>query len=146
MTEIFKIILTSCLTILGGVIVYTLGQIISKFIIEPIHEQKKIISEINDTLIFYANKFYIYKEKNEEAEEIVNKIRSLSTKLKSKTKLIPYYHCLEKYNFVLKNKSINDACSALIGLSNSVYVLKNQTVTQVESYRETISKELNIII
>lgn len=146
MVDIFKIILTSCLTILGGVVIYALGQIISKFIIEPIHEQKRIISEINDILIFYANKFFIYKERNTEADEIIDKIRSLSTKLRAKTELIPFYGYLEKCNLVLKSGRIDDACSALVGLSNSVYFLEGQTISHVEFYKKTISENLKINI
>lgn len=105
-------------------------------------EQDSVISRIESL----ENENKLSKEKTEQAEEIINKIRSLSTRLKSKTKVIPYYHCLEKYNFVLKNRSINDACSALIGLSNSVYILDGQTISNVEGYKKTISENLKINI
>ncbi|MCJ7635467.1 hypothetical protein MUP77_24145, partial [Candidatus Bathyarchaeota archaeon] len=55
MSELFKIVLTSSLTIFGGIVVLTMGQIITKFFIEPIHEQFRLIGEINDSLIYYAN-------------------------------------------------------------------------------------------
>ncbi len=47
--------LTASITILGGFIVFVLGQIVVKFFIEPIHEQSKTIGEIAYSLIFYAN-------------------------------------------------------------------------------------------
>jgi hypothetical protein len=55
MSEITKIVLTSSFTIIGGVFVYTISQVLTKFIIDPINEQKKLIGEIADTLIFYDN-------------------------------------------------------------------------------------------
>jgi len=55
MFQLTQIILTSSLTVLGGVLIYIIGQIISLFFIEPIHEQKKIIGEVDDALGFYAN-------------------------------------------------------------------------------------------
>ena len=55
MSEIYKILLTSALTLSGGIIVLVFGQIVIKFIIEPIQEQSKIIGEIAKSVIFYAN-------------------------------------------------------------------------------------------
>jgi hypothetical protein len=52
------------LSIIAGITIYVFGQIISKFFIESIHEQKKVIAEINDALIFYANQFYLYEIKD----------------------------------------------------------------------------------
>jgi hypothetical protein len=55
MSELFKIILTSSLTIFGGILVFVIGQVVVKFIIEPLHEQAKLIGEIANSLIFFAN-------------------------------------------------------------------------------------------
>ena len=55
MTEEYKILLTSALTILGGIVVFASGQIFVKFIVEPLHEQSKLIGEIAESLIYYAN-------------------------------------------------------------------------------------------
>jgi hypothetical protein len=55
MSEIYKIILTSSLTVFGGVLTFVAGQVVIKFLIEPIHNYMKLVSEIADTLILYAN-------------------------------------------------------------------------------------------
>ncbi len=52
MSDIF---ITSGLTILGGIIIFVGGQILTKFIIEPFYEQSKLIGEIANSLIYYAN-------------------------------------------------------------------------------------------
>lgn len=126
MSELYKIVLTSSLTILGGVVVYVAGQIISKFFIEPIHEQKKIVGEIADALIFYANVYYNpgtgSKKKMNEASE---RLRQLATLLHSKTHLIPWYKFFEKTRVVLKSPSIEEASTKLIGLSNSINIPPN---------------------
>ncbi|ETB64125.1 TPA: hypothetical protein DIC38_00595 [Candidatus Nomurabacteria bacterium] len=143
MTEVLKIFLTAGLTVFGGVVIYAFGQILLKFFIKPIYEQKKIISEINDTIIFYANRFGIYKEIHSKAEEVSDKLRSLSTQLRARTKMIPFYNHFQKCGFVVPEKDINDACSALIGLSNSVYHNENNS-DHISRYKETISIKLNI--
>ena len=55
MTEITKIILTSSLTVMGGVIVLVVGQIVVKFLLEPFQNHRKLIGEIANSLILYAN-------------------------------------------------------------------------------------------
>jgi len=50
-----NIFVTSGLTILGGIIIFVGGQILTKFIIEPFYEQSKLIGEIANSLIYYAN-------------------------------------------------------------------------------------------
>lgn len=54
MSEIVKIILTSSLTIIGGVLVFVAGQLVVKFVIEPIQELKKTLADIHDSLVFHA--------------------------------------------------------------------------------------------
>ena len=44
-------------TVISGTLIFVIGQIILKFIIEPIHKQKEIIGEIADALIYYADVF-----------------------------------------------------------------------------------------
>ena len=62
MSELMKIVLTSAFTVFGGILVIVFGQVATKFFVEPIHEQSRAISEIIDSLIFYAN-LYINPEK-----------------------------------------------------------------------------------
>jgi hypothetical protein len=122
MSEITKILVTSSLTIIGGVFIFATGQILSKFIIEPIHEQKRIIGEIADALVFYAN---VYGNPGvcppKEMEETSKRLRQLATLLHSKSHIVPKYEWLEKLKFVPASAAIQAASRELIGLSNSVF-------------------------
>jgi len=51
-SEAFKIVLTSGLTIVGGVVVFTCGQLIERFCIDPVHELSRLIGEVGDSLVF----------------------------------------------------------------------------------------------
>lgn len=46
MEECTKLVLTASVTIIGGVIVFVMGQIVSKFFIDPIQDLKKLLGEI----------------------------------------------------------------------------------------------------
>jgi hypothetical protein len=122
MSELTKILLTSGFTIFGGVLIFTIGQMTSKFLIEPIHEQKRIIGEIADAIIYYAN---IYTSpglsSKEEQDEASNKFRQLATFLQSKTHMIPFYRALRMCGFVHKAPAIDEVTKLLIGISNTMH-------------------------
>ncbi len=53
--EFYKIILTSSITLCGGILTLVAGQVLIKFLIEPFQNYVKLISEIADSLVLYAN-------------------------------------------------------------------------------------------
>lgn len=55
MSELTQIMLTSAITICGGILVLIAGQWVLRFIIEPIQERSRLIGEITGSLILYAN-------------------------------------------------------------------------------------------
>jgi len=145
MGELEKILLTSSLTILGGVFVYAVGQIISKFFIDPIHRQGEIVGEIADALIYYAqvwaNPGGLRKELLDEAS---GRFRQLASLLRSKSYMIKWYELLQSLKLVPELSKVGEASSSLIGLSNSLY---NLTLDEgVDNFKrvEEIKKLLGI--
>lgn len=122
MSDLEKIFLTSSITIFGGVFIFTVGQIILKFFIEPIHKQAEIIGDISDALVYYAREYsnpgLLPKEKLDEAQE---RFRQLASLLKAKTYMIKWYHFFESFRLVPNLLFIEHTSRELIGLSNSVY-------------------------
>ena len=130
MVNLYQIVLTSTFTIIGGVIIYVVGQIIERFFIDPIGKQKETIGDIADMLIFnanlYSNPFHFAvvshdkrDEKMQQWKDASEKTRKLSSVLNSRTFQIPCYSILEEMQIVLPKKDIGESCSQLIGLSNS---------------------------
>jgi hypothetical protein len=112
----------SAFTAFGAVLVFVLGQIITKFIIDPIHEQKKVIGEIADALIYYSNEYsspLFLGKMDKKGQEASDRFRRLATQLMSKSHLIPWYGFWSRIGFVRPIQTVADARSALIGLSNS---------------------------
>ncbi len=138
------------LTILTAVIIFVLGQIILKFIIEPLHEQWKVIAEIADALIYYANAFPTDQE-SEKAKEAHDTYRQLATKLQAKTKMIPLYSFLQRLNLVIDRSLITKAVRELIGLSNEVYFphmanpdIRSSQFRSVSKRREDLNQFLDL--
>lgn len=126
MSELFRIVLTSSFTVIGGIFIFSMGQIIVKFFIEPIHEQARCIGEIADALIFYAD---IYSNPGYPSlgegplrrDETVRTLRQYASLLISKTHMVRCYGLFEKLKCVPTRKNIFEASQNLIGLSNSIH-------------------------
>jgi len=54
MSDLEKILFTSALTVLGGVFVFGVGQLLLKFFMEPAHELRKAIAAVRHSLLFFA--------------------------------------------------------------------------------------------
>jgi len=148
MSEIFKIILTSSLTVLGGIIIFVAGQVVVKFLIEPFQNYTKLIGEIAGSVIFYANvgpslhDFYlsqleeldkvdnprkeIIEERLKEIimndykkmDEAKRTLRQQASQLMGTTNMIPMYNFWAFFRVVPRRRDIIKASSDLIGLSN----------------------------
>lgn len=131
MEELFKIFQTPGLTILGGVIIFVIGQIILRFIIEPILELNRIRGEIAYSLIFYANVYrnarpeYTDLREDTKMRDDVQKIfREQASRLCPKASIIPWFKIWELLKIVPKFQNVTAAAEELIGLSNSIHDVK----------------------
>ncbi len=127
MTDLEKILYTSIGTIIGGIIIYVFGQWISKFIIEPIQEQKRAIGRLIDFLIYYAN-VYSNPRKIEPgdavpklSEQAAVDLRKVASELMARTLAIPCYRFLAIIRLTIPKKKIIIAHRNLIGISNSIF-------------------------
>jgi hypothetical protein len=115
-------------TVLSGVLVYIIGQIINKFYIEPIQRQKETIGKISDALIYYSNLYTSPKisatqefDRPEKREKAHEDFRNLACELVSRTHQIPHYIYLSYLKIVPKEKIIIISRGNLIGLSNGMW-------------------------
>ncbi|MFZ4631676.1 MAG: hypothetical protein ACOYL8_00540 [Patescibacteria group bacterium] len=129
-------------------IIFVLGQIIDRFLIKPIFDQKQIIGEILDALIFYANIYsnpYTTGDQSKH-DDASHRIRGLASSLLVKTNLVPGYKLLSKLRVTIKRDNISKAHTELIRLSNSLYSHHSQVINigmQNSDTANTIKKYLN---
>lgn len=123
MDDLEKIIITSSLTVISGVFVFTIGKLIEKFVIDPIHELKKSLCEIQFSLAFHAQAILTPSGNVEKEDEAQKELRKASCELRSKVAAIPFYGFWSFISFrsiPSKKKSI-EASKQIMGLSNSVH-------------------------
>ena len=104
-------------TVITGTLVFSLGKIFESACIQPFISYKKVIGEITDQLIFYAQAYTsknVKKELHDEASE---------TFRKSAGRLQVYYNLVDWMSlfgwFVPSRKDVDKATGDLIGLSNA---------------------------
>ncbi|MEA2087109.1 MAG: hypothetical protein U9O91_03320 [Candidatus Caldatribacteriota bacterium] len=139
-TEIFW---TSTVTIVGGVLIFCVSQIILKFYIESIQKLDECRGKICDILIFHRNVYLNPSTFSKEKEiEVSKKIREIASILLAKTTIVKNYNFLEKCNIVPCKKDILLAHKNLIGLSNSIPGNKKQDIQFIIKNNRQMEQEI----
>jgi len=144
MTEIAKIFLTAALTIFGGVLVYVLGQLLSKFLIEPAHELKKAIGDVRFNLAFYAPTIHTpIARDTDRSQKAYEALMKSSCDLLARVNAIPFYAAFSRRSrgFLPSKQAIVDAAVDLRALSTYVH----ETDAKANDSLETIAKRVDRI-
>lgn len=121
--------MTTFLTIVSGVAVFVLGQLLLKLVIEPVHDVKRIIAEVAHVLIEDAIVFANPGTYGEEKEaEVSGKIRNLSSRLSAGIYLVPGYAITSKIFGLPTLEDATKATRKLIGLSNGFSSRPNRDI------------------
>jgi hypothetical protein len=124
--QVLTSFLTASLTILGGVAVYVVGQLVQRFFIDPLHEQRRVIGEIDVGLTLWAREWASLPEwpagRSEQRERAQNSFREYASRLAASTNAIgPQLYWAAKRLGAPRLDDIRDAVQDLIGLSNNMY-------------------------
>jgi hypothetical protein len=123
-------IATAGITACFGILVLVAGQIISKWLIEPMHEQRKTIGEIAYNLILLGNAGSSFSNIKLEGERISSAaepreatltVRRLASQLRSSLVSIPCYDALAKTGCIHKREVVMEASREMIGWSNDIW-------------------------
>lgn len=150
MTDFEKVVVTTVFTIAGGVLVYVVGQVLSKFFIEPLHDLRKAVGQVRFNLAFHTPTIHTpigrSKESSDEARAALSKN---SCELIASLHAIPFYGVIRFLAFgVLPDRnSIQDAAVQLRGLSTYVHETgerANEALDIVRKRVERIEKLLRL--
>jgi hypothetical protein len=124
MSEVSKIIYTSVVTLIGGVILLVIGQLITRLFIDPLLKLRSIIGDIAFNLIYYANIMGNYDDtdtapEKEKLKEAKNSFRKLAAEFKVAAYVLPCYRLFYWMRLIPSEKNILEATPNLTGLSNT---------------------------
>lgn len=118
MSELFKIVLVTLLTVSGAIII---GQIIVSFFIHPVHEWLVLKRKIIDSLIYRAQTYLNPGTmKTEVRDETYKELRRRASELEGVIHGIRPYRFWQLFKVVHSRKDVEKALSNLIFLSNSL--------------------------
>ena len=141
--------------ILGGVIIYVLGEIIVKIVIDPVQELKRVIADIAFKLIHYSHVYKITSSEEpsgeaaektidqEKLEQAADEYRKLASMLNAGYRLVPFYAIAKLLFFLPKEADIIDARNKLLEMSEEIFAAPKSFV--ISERRKSIEKKLKII-
>jgi hypothetical protein len=148
MDDLTKILITSSLTVIGGVLVFVAGQLLGKFVIDPMHEFKKTIGEVRFILAFYAPTIHTPaardKERSDKAAEAL--IKS-SCELLAGINAVPFYGSLSALfpRFLPSMQHVVAAAVQLRGLSTYVHETGDRAIDSLEVIASRVAQIENAL-
>lgn len=143
MSELEKIAWTAAFTIFGGVLVYVIGQLLSKFLIDPTNELKKVIGQVRFDLAFHAPTIHTPIARTQErSDEAYEALLKSSCELLAKVNAIPFYGLVSciSFGFLPAKKCIRDAATQLRGLSTYVHETGDKANSHVDVIGNRVAK------
>lgn len=121
MSDLERILWTSALTVVGGVIVLALGQIVQRFVIDPVQNQARTRGEILYALFFYAA-VYTNPGRTTDQQTIsaIRAFRDLAGRLVAASHAIPVYGLWASLGWLPSFSNVVEAARQLTGISNSI--------------------------
>jgi hypothetical protein len=136
-------VLTAALTVFAGFVVFVGGQIVQRFLLEPIQEQRRVIGEIAYVLLYHGNVGrFVPFESQQSRDDTAATLRRLAAELRTTRATIPAYRQLEKTPWVVKTENVITASSSLVGWSNSVIGGTEDTLSQ---HKDAVRESLGIL-
>lgn len=141
--------------ILAGVIIYVLGEIVVKIVIDPVQELKRVIADIAFKLIHYSHIYQISSSEDtagqtaektidqQQLEQAANEYRKLASMLNAGYRLVPFYALARVAFFLPREADIITARNALLEMSEEIFATPKSFV--IAEKRKSIEKMLKVI-
>lgn len=141
--------------ILAGVIIYVLGEIVVKIVIDPVQELKRVVAEIAFKLIHYSHVYKLAASDDSEAaggekeiapeklEQAADEYRRLASLLNAAYRLVPFYSLSRVVFFLPREADVLEARNALLEMSEEIFAAPKSFV--IAEKRKSIEKMLKVI-
>jgi hypothetical protein len=143
MHELLKIVLTASLTLVGGVILLVTTQVLTRFVVDPLVDFRRLLGDVGHTLVFYSNFFHnpSVMASHPEFQQATRECRTLACRLRSFSAAVPLYSSLARIHLVPALSDVHQASGELIGLYNTT---ATHSPADARHHYERISKLLGI--
>ena len=125
MADLYKIVLTSALTILGGCLLL----VIQRFVLDPLNEQSRVIGRISFAMHYYGREYNsplkLQSPSQSDYErylKVSDELRRLASSLAEASQSVRCYWALRLLGLTPSRNKINRAIRLLTGMSNNLFV------------------------
>lgn len=124
MSELEKIFLTSGATILTGIIIFVVGQLINEFILKPYLQYKGVVGKIDEELIFASNIYMnpgAHNSGSDYAIKVSENLRRLASEWGASYRQISKRSFFQRLHLIVTKKEKDTIERDLVGLANSLW-------------------------
>jgi hypothetical protein len=141
-----EVILTTVLTVMSGVSIFVIGQVIVKIFVEPIHKLRGLKGDIVGFLTYYSDVYLSLPDlnKDEDVMKVSTVARKLGSDIIAKALTIPCYRFFSRLGAVPKFSDISIVSRELIGLSNTVLAKSDSVPGRATKRLEIIKSSLHL--
>jgi len=142
-SELATIMWTAAFTILGGVLVYVVGEVLSKFFIEPIHDLKRVIGEVRFNLAYFSPILHTPTSRTRErSDEASKELLKNSCDLFSKVNAIPFYELVSRIScgFLPSKRCAKEAAVQLRELTTYLHEDGSKAAESIEVIGRRVKK------
>ena len=142
-------VIAAALALIGFVIT----QSLLKFIIEPIQEQRKLIGEVANALVVYANESidltpheWLERASDDDKKRVIeirNTLRAFSGRLRASLWSIPFYGAFARVEIVPNPADVIEASRAFIYWANTL--VNREASDRVREAQDIVANKLGIV-
>jgi hypothetical protein len=129
-----------------GAFIFIVGQIVQRFLLEPMQEQRRVIGDIATAYLMYANIGHVAQNQSrglelaypETPEQASRNLRLYASRMHASLWTIPFYRLWSFLGFVPRRRAVRELTRELVRWSNSLHQ------GQPGIPREEIAKLLNL--
>ena len=137
MPDVVKPLFTTLATIVPATLIYVIGQILTRFVLDPIQEQARTVGRIAFVLLADAD-LHPETHKTERLDEASRGLRELAAQLRASRRVIPAYPFFASIRVVISKRVLLESAAALVHWSNAVYLGETQ------AYRDRLAILLKV--
>lgn len=134
-------------TILSGVLVFVLGQVALKLVVEPVHALKRAFSEVSSALLVNAPFTYNASALSGDQKRLVReRLLALSGKLHAAVMLVPCYAFWGRVFCLPKKATVYGAAQDLVAVGNWVQSTNPDPLPHIITHLQGAADKLGIYI
>lgn len=134
-------------TVLSGVLVFIIGQIFLKMVVDPVNKLKQTMAAVSHAYLIHAPVFFSPVSFPEEAKrKAMEELRVLSGQLYADARLVPLYGVFRHVFFLPSWDEVHEAAQCLVAIGNWLFSGNTATIEHIIKNWQNAADNLGLYI